>query len=100
MHSVEGHRGRIEVPLRMLSHDDEIELVGFCGGNQLCERSCAVSSEKRVNVNHALVIDVLIVGRDRRALGRKLLNRRLQFAQAVAPVSERNLRDDEEQQNR
>ena len=100
MHSVEGHRGRIEVRLRMLSHDDEIELVGFCRRNQLCESSRTVSSEKRVNVNHAFVIDVFIVGRDRASLGRELLNRRLQFAQAVAPVSERNLRNDEEQQNR
>ena len=45
----------------MLGHDHEVELVGFRGRDQLRKRSGAMSAQKRVDVNDAFVVYVLIV---------------------------------------
>ena len=52
-----------------------------------------------MNVNDALVIDVLILGRYGVSLRRDLLNCSLKFTKALAPVSKWNLRNNYQQQN-
>ena len=51
-------------------------------------------------MDDSLVVDVLITGSGGGSLRRDLLNCRLKFTKAVAPVSKRNLRSNEKQQNR
>src|SRR5882724_9575646 len=56
-------------------------------------------TQKRVNMDHAFVIDVFILRRGRDALRGKLLNCVTQPTQAIATVSKRDLGQDNEPQN-
>ena len=44
----------------MLGHDHEVKLVSFRGCDQFGKRSVAVTAERRMNVNHSLVINVIV----------------------------------------
>src|SRR2546423_12288398 len=52
-----------------------------------------------MNMNYALVIDVLGIVESCDTLHSKLLNHAVEFSEAISPISKRNLREDDEGQD-
>src|SRR5437660_1144733 len=74
VNAAQRHGCCVEVSLRVLSHDHEIQIVGFRSRDQFRKRASAVSAEGGVNVNDAFVIDVVAGGFGNDTLGGELLN--------------------------
>ena len=90
MFAVQSHCGRIKVGLWVLSHDHEIKSIRFRRGDKFGERAGAVSAKKRVNVNHAFVIDQLIFPL-RSSLGSQLVDCSIEPTQTMAAVDKGKL---------
>src|SRR5262249_55308238 len=56
MHTLQRHRRRVKLFLRMLSHDHKLQLISLSCGNDVCERTGAMPSEKRGYMDHTRVL--------------------------------------------
>ena len=74
----------------MLSHDHEVQSIRFCCSNQLRKSSRTMTTQKRMDMDDAPVIDIFVfINCD--ALTLELLNRVSQFGKTIAAVGEGDL---------
>jgi hypothetical protein len=67
MSAPQRHRRGVDQALHVFRHHYELKLISFCRRNNFLKGPLAVSSEKRMNMDDASILDVAVLCRGRRS---------------------------------